>query len=281
MPKEERKKAPAGFYSARDAINALGIPPSAFYGLVNAGEIKRVTPPGRKEGYYPVTVIDNYARTLQAFSAPYIGEKLDFVPALSEDLQGIHDLVASVSGGEKHAVPVDILKGWIRRNPQAVHILRRKSEILGYVSMFPLQMDTLMQRLSGQLLNREIPIDDILTFQPGSTVPLYVAEMAVKHRIEYLLNNEPNPNKPDEEAGALGSQLIREIIRFIVNLKRQEITINGFYAVGTSQYGIELCRKIGMHPIDLPTGVRPDRIPFLLDTPKDARPAIVKRLVTA
>lgn len=276
-----RKKAPDGMYTAQEAIAVLGIPSTAFYGLVNAGDLRRIVPPGRKEGFYSKAEIDSYGRALQAFSAPYSGDKLDFVPALSEDLQGIHDLVASVSGGEKHAVPVDVLKGWVRRNPQSIHILRKKSEIMGYVSMFPVEMETLIQRLSGQLLNREIPIDDILTFRPDTTIPLYVAEMAVKHLPEHLIDSEPDPTKRDKLAATLGLKLIREIIRFIANLRRQNITIDGFYAVGTSKYGIELCRKLGMQPMDLPSGVRENRIPFRMDLQQGPPSPIMKRLTRA
>ncbi len=276
---QNRKKAPEGMYTAQEAITTIGIPSTAFYGLVNAGEIKRIVPPGRREGFYSRVEIDNYARTLQAFSAPYMGEKLDFVPALNEDLRNIHDLVASVSGGEKHAVPVDVLKGWIRRNPQSVHILRKKTEIMGYVSMFPLQMDTLMRRLSGQLLNREIPFDDILTFRPGSTIPLYIAEIAVRHQPEYLIHNEPDPTKHDKQAAELGSKIIREIVHFIADLRKQDVAISGFYAVGTSQFGIEMCRRLGMQPMDLPTGVRENRIPFYLDMEQESKSFLVRKLM--
>lgn len=277
MP-ENRKKAPEGMYTAQEAIDVIGIPPSAFYGRVNAGEITRVVPKGRKEGFYPKPEVDRYARVQRALNAPYTNEKLDFVPAFNEDLPDIHDLVASVSGGEKHAVPVDILKGWIRRNPQSVHILRKKQEIKGYVALFPVQEETLLKRLSGELLNREIPFDDIDRFRPDSSILLYIAEMAVQHRPEYLSNNEPIPDKPDPKAAALGSRLIREISRFITDIQKQGIAIKGFYAVGTSPFGIELCRRIGMQPMDLSTGVREDRIPFCLDNLEDAKSIIVRQL---
>src|SRR5205823_2041867 len=122
--------------------------------------------------------IDRYARTLKALSDSYKGEKLDFGLALAEDLPGIREMVASVSGGYHHAVPLDVLKGWIRRNPQSVHVLRRGEEVVGYIAMFPLLEEVLLARLSGQLLNREIPIDEIGQFRSNTTILLYVAEIA-------------------------------------------------------------------------------------------------------
>jgi hypothetical protein len=116
---ENRKKAPEGMDTAKEAIATIGL------------------------------------------SSHEPGEKVDFGLALAEDLPRIRALVAGVSGGFPHSVPEDVLKAWIRKNPQSVHILRRGPEIVGYISMFPLPHETLMQRLSGKLLNRTIPVDDI------------------------------------------------------------------------------------------------------------------------
>ena len=63
----------------------------------------------------------------------------------------------------------------------------------------------------------------------------------------------------------LGARLIRETSRFINDLKKQDLTISKLYTVGTSPFGIRMCRDIGMIPIDLPEGVRPDRIPIKID----------------
>lgn len=287
MEKKKRKTAPEGMYSAAEAIKVIGIPSTGFYGLVNVGELTRIVPVGRKEGYYAKSEIDAYARKFKASRIFHANEKLDFVPAFNEDLPAIHDLVASVSGGEKHAVPVDILKGWIRKNPQSVHILRRydkdqqTSEILGYVAIFPLKADTLMQRLSGQLLNREIPFDDILTFRPGATIPIYIAEMAVKHRPEVLLNNEPDPSKTRQMnlERKLGRKIITETFAFISGLEKQGINIDGYYAVGTSPLGIRLCKEIGMQPMKLATGVTESRVPFSLDLKQEPTSPIVRRLL--
>ncbi len=277
----QRKKAPYGFYSAQEAIGEIGITQSAFYALVNAGEIKRIIPPSRKEGFYSKQEIDNYARNQRAFNEPYAVDRLDFGLALAEDLPAVHELTASVSGGTAHAVPKDILKAWIRKNPQSIHILRHKTDIRGYISAFPLEYETLIQRLSGKLLNRSIPIDDIQIFTPNTRTQLYVAEMAVKHNASNLKNNEPNPEQPDLQARLLGARLIREFGRFVSDLSKQGTIITELYAVGTSQFGIAICRDLGMTAMNLPTGVREDRIPFKLDLQQDTASMLVKRLLKA
>jgi len=273
-----RKKAPSGMYTSQEAIAVIGIPSTNFYALVGEGVIKKIVFPDRKEGYYSKSEVDNYARNLKALQQPYSEEKLYFGLALNEDIPDIHALTASVSGGEAHAVPEDILRGWIRKNPQSVHILRKGSEVVGYISMFSLPETTLDLRLRGRLLNRTIPIDDVQPFAPNTKISLYVAEMAVKHIITSLKNNEPDPDKPDPVARLLGARLIRETARFISGLRKQGITVAELSAVGTSPFGIRMCQDIGMTPMSLAEGVRANRVPFTLDLLQSSRSKLVRRL---
>ena len=275
-----RKKAPLGMYTAREAIAVIGIPSTNFYSLVDEGTIKRIVLPDRKEGYYSKSEVDNYARNLEALRQPYSAEKLQFGLALNEDIPAIHALTASVSGGEAHAVPEEILRAWIRKNPQSVHILRKATEVVGYISAFSLPEATLDLRLRGKLFNRTIPVDDILSFTPNTTISLYIAEMAVKHKEEFIKDYEPDPNTPDPVARLLGLRLIRETIRFVRGLEKRGIIVNKLYAVGTSPFGIRMCRELGMTPMDLSEGVRADRVPFQLDVQEKSSSVIVRRLRT-
>jgi hypothetical protein len=250
------KKAPTGMYTAQEAMKVIGVPSNTFYGLVDNGTIRKVVFPGRKEGFYPRQQVDNYVREIKAISESYVSEKLDFGLALAEDLPSVFELVASVSGGPNHAVPQEVLKAWIRKNPQSIHVLRRQNEVVGYVSGFILPMTTLLKRLDGTLLNREIPIDDIQPFDENDSVPFYVAEMAVKHSQKSIERGNPVPD------GQLGQSLLKHTANFIlVDLKKQGVIVNELYAVGQSEFGINMCRKLGMHTMSLAKGVRTDRMP--------------------
>jgi hypothetical protein len=273
-----RKKAPQGLYTAQEAIAVIGIPPTNFYTLVREKTIKKITFPHRTEGYYSKSEVDNYARNLKALQQPYSTEILQFGLALNEDIPAIHALTARVSGGEAHAAPEEVLKAWIRKNPQSIHILRKGTEIVGYISMFSLSAATLDLRLRGGLLNRTIPVDDIMPFNPGTTLSLYIAEMAVKHADTFIKDNEPDPDKPDPVARLLGARLIREASHFISHLRKQGIIVNELYAVGTSPFGIRMCRELGMTAMDLPEGVREDRMPFKIDLRQNSQSVIVRRL---
>ena len=270
-----RKKAPQGMYTAKEAIAIIGIPSTNFYTLVKEKAINKITFPGRTEGYYSKAEVDNYARNLKALQQPYSAETLQFGLALNEDIPAIHALTVNVSGGEAHAVPEEVLRLWIRKNPQSVHILRKGTEIVGYISAFALPDATLDLRLRGKLLNRTIPVDDIILFTPKTPINLYIAEMAVKHTDTFIKNDEPDP-----EARLLGARLIRETSQFIRNLKKQGTIVTELYAVGTSPFGIRMCRELGMLPIDLPEGVREDRVPFKVDLRKNSHSILIRRLQT-
>src|SRR5690349_5296449 len=100
-----RKTAPPGFYTAKDAVEKIGIPTTSFYNLVRAGTLKGVVLPGRKEAVYPKIDIDRYARAIKGYIDLYSTEKLYWNVALAEDIPDIRELVASACGGMDHTVP--------------------------------------------------------------------------------------------------------------------------------------------------------------------------------
>jgi hypothetical protein len=268
-----KQLAPKGMYTSKQAREIMGVSATVFYGLVKEGVIKKVVHPGRTEGFYPTLQVDNYTRQVQAINQSYTTE-LDFGLALIEDLPSVFELVANVSGGPNHAVPEEILKAWIRKNPQSVHVLRRRNEIVGYVSGFILPMGTLLLRLDGTLLNREIPIDDIQPFDATPKAVFYIAEMAVKPSLRSTLEGKPTP---DDHLGLL---LIRHTARFILgDLKRQGVMVSELYTVGSSEFGIKMCKKLSMHPMALSKGVRVDRMPCRVSVNEVSESPIINRMI--
>ncbi len=256
-----RKKAPEGFYTAGDARDVIGIPTSSFYNLVRAGTIKGVVLPGRKEAVYPKDAIDRYARAIQSHIERFTNETYSFGVALKEDIEEIRTLIAG-NFSVVPPIPASIMEGWIRRNPEALHVLRRGQEIVGYTALFPLPMETMMKRMRGEYLHREIPIDDILPYRPGETIHLYFADAVV--------------NLKENQHSHIGARLMLEVTRFIHQLAAQDVRIEDIYAVGTTPRGIRLCRSLGMLPMDLDQGVRDDRIPFKLDIATSDAPMVVE-----
>ena len=253
MQRKSKKIAPPGFFTAQQAMQEIGVTSSTFYNFVRKGEVKGVVPPGKSEAFYPEIDIKRFARAYKSFINQFSTEKLYFDVALVEDIDDIRALVAQESGGESHTVPAEVMRGWLRRNNQSLHILRRGTEIVGYISMFPLSYDTLIKRMMGDYWNRSIPLEDIQPFQPNTTIFLYIAEAVVNQRL------------PDHQL--LGLRLILEMKTFMLNLAREDhVHIQEVYAVAPTPFGIAACKKLKMEPmLGLPRGVREDRVPFKLD----------------
>jgi hypothetical protein len=240
-------------------MQVINMPSTSFYDLVKNQTIPSVVPPGRSEAFYPIDEIEKYrrqyAKAMNAYKDP---NTYEFGLALKDDIPEIRELVASESGGWDHTIPQHVMEAWLRRNPEALHILWKGNAIVGYISMFPLPTEIALKRLSGEYWNRTIPIDDIQPFLPKNRYPLYVAEMVAK--------SEKGKRGGKEPIGAknAGMRLIVETAKLLIQWSAQDITFSELYAVGTSESGIHLCESLGMKPLDM-EGRRPGRIPFKLE----------------
>lgn len=250
MPKNSKKSAPSGYLSATQAMKLIGVQRSTFYNMVDNGSIKKHTAPGHKEGYYLEHDIRKFANEYKGFMTRLIRFEL----ALPEDIEPIRAMVARESGGYNHTVPADVMAAWLRKNNRSIWVLRRDSDIVGYVSLFPLApYETIIKRMTGEYWNRSIPLEDVQPFIPGEHIQLYIAEMTV------------NQSLPDRYR--LATRLLLETRSLLVKMAEEDkIVIDEIYAVATTPFGINACRKLQMEPMnDLPMGVREDRIPFRMD----------------
>ncbi len=97
-------------------------------------------------------------------------------------------------------------------------------------------------------------IDDILPFSPNTTLSLYIAEIAVKHADILLRTMSLTLTNliPLHDSWGQGSS---GIPRFIDGMRKPGTIIHELYAVGTSPFGIQMCRDIGITTEqDLPKG---------------------------
>lgn len=254
MQKKNRKTAPSGFLTAQDAMTAMGLPSTTFYNLVKEGVVTGIFLPGRKEKVYPLVDVETYRRALYEATSPYqTNQSYYFGIGLKEDTFFIESLASAENEDYEQSVPRDVLEAWIRKNPEALHILSKGADLVGYVAMFPLPLEAIMKRFSGAYWNRTIPIDDIQPFVPKMQHPLFIAEIAVKKGDDAV------------EQKRAEAQLIDEIAKLLARLAKGGVVFNELYAVGGGKEQIALYRALGMQPVDLSEGTREDRIPFRLD----------------
>jgi hypothetical protein len=180
-----------------------------------------------------------------------LDNRFHFDRAHVEDLPAISSLAAGTVLGSHRAVPLDVKKAWMRKNPEVLHVLRRGDEIVGYVCMLPLSKETVMQALQGKISARAIPLDEIEPFTPSTSLALYIVEAVVKQ------------DMPDKVRVA--ARFISEIAKFVIHLTQQNMLVEELYAVAVTPSGIRLCRALDFQEMHLPGAVEAGRIPFQLE----------------
>lgn len=258
MSRSERV-LPPGFMTAGQAIKRIGVSRYMFYKLVGEGKIEGVMLPGRAEAVYREYDADRLTKTYQLYAQDSGDTQLHFDVALVEDIPAIRKMLLAFYGRESHVLPEEVMRGWMRRNPQCQHIMRRGTQIVGYMALFPMPDEAIEKRLTAVYWNRTIPMESVLPFIPDSTVKVYIAEMIVDQTLPI-----PDPKQKLAEERKLGMRLIRFATDFLIQLGQDDrIYVEEVYAVGTSPAGIRLCQDMKMIPmVWLPEGVREDRVPF-------------------
>src|SRR5260370_21354221 len=134
-----RKRAPAGFLTAKEAADALGIPPSTFRYYVTQGLIPREVPEERSEGFYLARLIEELVPLFQqrktlsaaALRAQIAQHRDRIVPkkpvALTdwitfEDLPFVQHLDLSMDG-VADTVEMSITWSWWQANPYMCRVL--------------------------------------------------------------------------------------------------------------------------------------------------------------
>lgn len=221
------KKAPPGYYTAKEAQKKLGLNASTFGYYVRKKRINRYVPPLRIEGFYLRKEIDKLATEMALFLHSD-DEVTETRIAQPEDAQGIVE-VLTVRGWKTATAEQRI--AWYRVNPYIDYIALWNGKIGGYVHAVPYTDDTLAAMMSGQKRSWHINPDDILPYEPGKSYDLYVG-IATRQDVE---NHEQH----------FGFRLISGFMTFLEELAEKGIIIKRMHAVSAEPDGQKLCRRLG------------------------------------
>src|SRR5689334_8290742 len=104
------------FYTSSEARKKLGVSTSTFKNLVDAGEIRKITPPGKKQGVYVKEDVDKVAKrnlqTRRRKSEPIL---IDWLYA--KDVPAGLKLSQMVYPGEVNLAEAAIYQAWRKNNP--------------------------------------------------------------------------------------------------------------------------------------------------------------------
>lgn len=221
------KKAPEGYYTAKEAAKRLGLNTSTFRYYVQKGRIKRHVPPLRKEGFYSRKEIDKLATEMALFL--HTEEEIaETRVAREEDTPGIVK-VLTVRGWK--TATAEQRASWYKINPEIDYVAIWNGEVMGYVHAVPYTPSTLAAMMRGEKRSWHIVPEDILPYEPGKSYDLYVG-IATRQDIE---NHEQH----------LGFRLISGFMTFLEELAERGIIVHHMYAVSAEPDGQKLCKRIG------------------------------------
>ncbi len=179
-------------YTAAEAIARLekaGHSASTFYRWVREGLISKALPAGRVRGaLYPRRQIEELIRQGGGVSAQNADED---GPTASEgvtdwiqpgDLPYVLALDYELYGPENY-VDISITRSWWEKNPRMCRILFDgvdRRYIWGALTIIPMAEETIYQLLRGDISERDIRPEQIMTYEAGRRYYGYVASAAVR-----------------------------------------------------------------------------------------------------
>ncbi len=233
-------KAPSGFYTASEVMRKLGIANSTLYHYVETGKIKRVVPPGKKDGYYLKIEIDKMIKAKELFILQYATDSSVFEKAQEEDIAGITDLCIELFGKNGTASYETRLTQY-HTNPDIFYILKQDELIVGYIGMFPLKQEAVQRIMSGveesTFRTGLLSPENITQFRPGEADNVFMV-IGVRQGL--------NRSK------TYGARVISGGVEVLEHFARRGVIVKKLYATSRTQDGIRISKGIGFKQVTPP-----------------------------
>jgi len=256
-------RAPSGFYTAKEVMEKLGISNSTLYHYVDTGQIKKVVPPGRKEGYYPKSEIDKMIRERELFILQYATDTTLFEKAQEEDIEGITKLCVDLFGRYGTA-NYETRLAQFHANPDIFYVLRQEDIIVGYIGLFPLKHEAIEAIMSGIEEDRFrtgiLTPENIIHFKPGETEELFLTIGAWQGT---------------KKSALYGARLVSGAIEVLENFARRGVIIKRLYGTSRTRDGIRLMKGLGFKQTT-PPNEEDDLLRFVLDIETSTNPLFKK-----
>lgn len=228
------------FYTAREAMEKLGLKKSTFYDLIKRGDIPEgIILPLRRHALYPKAAIDHLAEERARILGEYEQqpERLQFVIPTPEDFEQIVEIDNTLFHEETH-MSAEALQKRLPYNPEVTHVLKdtKIGTVLGYISMSPLKQDILERLITLQVDETELKPEDFIPYLVNTPLDCYVVSMGAR-------------------AGAGISQhfyagkLVYAVKSYLIELLEKGIIVHRIYAVATSKEGERLAQSLFFTPL--------------------------------
>lgn len=258
-----QSKGEKKYYTAREAQKILGMTYSALRNQVDAGNIQSTTQPGSRQAVYSKEHVDRLKAEMEAWLLSRHQAEMPaakFVKATIEDMPEAVALAGEVFGG-LNTIPVQKRIEWLEKNPDIDYLLIQEGVAVGYLSLVPLQAETIEDLLTLRRYAKDLTAGDILAYEPNTPVDIYGMAIGVK------------PGFSKSQKRVYGERLIFGARNVILNLGKQGILIHRIVAHSFTPEGIRLMIRIGFTetPPKAP-GLRD----FLIDVENSGIPLIME-----
>lgn len=245
-------KPPQGFYTAGQAVKKLHMSRSSLYNLVERGQIRKITPPNKTDGFYTKDDVDRLAKAQEAFILQYPSDTSTFTGAQEEDIEGIADLHAELFGGMRRSI-YDLRMAQYHCNPEIFHVLKQDGIVVGYAGIFPLKQEAIDKIMAGMPESRfriEVLAPEYITqFRPGEADNVFLI-IGVKQGIK--------------KSRLYGARVIAGTCAFLETLARRGVFIKKAYGTSRTDAGIRLAKSLEFRQIT-PEQDEDDLLRFDLD----------------
>lgn len=231
-----RRQPPQGYYTASRAKRILGdISDGMLRTYVQKGDIRRIVPEGRTQGFYVSEDVDKVARRLNEF---FVTEKRipPFTIATQDDIPATMQIGTAIFGSE--GTSLERRLRWMEKNPEIFYVVRSaRGEVLGFACILPLSPDKIAKILREEEHPSDITPEEIQEFKPGEPIDIYVAALCVK------------PGLPLIEEHRRGFQLVAGLMQVLIDLGHRGIPIRTLFARSRLVDGIRTLLRLGFTEI--------------------------------
>ena len=164
------------YYTGREVQKILSITEPSLRNLVNQKKVRKIIPPGRKNGVYLKSEVDTFAMKWEAFLMSKEPPKATFHIATMEDMEAENDLDKRAIGGA--GMTAEVRKAWLAENAECDYHVRFNNKLVAMLRLLPLKHETIIDTMKDKIKGVEIPAGSIQKFETGKEIEFYVITIA-------------------------------------------------------------------------------------------------------
>jgi hypothetical protein len=228
------------FYTAKEAMQKLGLKKSTFYDLIKRGDIPEGTIlPLRRRALYPRVVIDKLAEEQARILGEYEQEpkRLQFMIPTPEDFEQIVE-IDRILFPEETWMSGRALQDRLPYNPEVTHVLKdvKANTVLSYISMSPIKQDILEKLITLQVDETALKPEYFTPYLVNTPLDCYVVSIGTRAGTGIAQH-------------LYAGKLVYAVKNYLIELLEKGIIIRYIYAVATSKEGEKLAQSLSFIPL--------------------------------